>query len=444
LGNGVYGFAFSLEDQELANRNINVVAKISNSTKRQNILETGYGLAITKIVERGDSPNLPLFAYCKGARNKENCICTQNCDFQNPINGVAASDNDKLQNIMKNKCYVSFAEKLDGDANHFFRNMFQQRETEETFAKHLFSCMVQLMFGLKELDKYGLAHTDMHASNILVKQRICNDPDATPFLNYTYEGHTFSVAHMDTLCVIWDFGFISKKGKNLDQLGFTESFMSRIFNGENKNWEGWQTSVLYDIARFMAHIMEIITRDMDQYPLVYEFCYNTFFALTTLLKIGYEEKTNDPIFYVKRLFPSMISNDRMEQWWGEVVRIDDPINPVQILASYPAHMSRDNQIMQSIDRLEDEGDAQDVQWNDRLQQQAANSRSRQVQQPLPALRNLPNAYVQAQRRPLVLPNLPSLPNAYVRAQRQQTNSYANPSTFFGKKRSKRTKRTKKA
>ena len=413
LGRGVYGFAFSLEDQELVNRNINVVAKISNSTKRENILETGYGLAITKIVERGDSPNLPLFAYCKGSRNKENCICTQNCDFQNPINGVVQADNDKLQHIMKNKCYVSFAEKLDGDAKRLFSEMFLV-ESEETFAKHLFSCITQLMFGLKELDKYGLAHTDMHAHNILIKQRICDDPNATPYLNYTYDGNTYSINHMDTLFVIWDFGFISKKGKHLGQLGFSEPYMERIFNGEHKNWQQWQTSVLYDIARFIAHIMEIISQDASRFQMVYEFCLNVFYAFTTLLKIGYEEKANDPIFFVKRLFPSMISHGQMEQWWNDIVKMDVAVHPDQILARYPSHVTRDNEIVQQIDHLEDEVQSPDVAWNALLQQQADNA-TRLLQQPQDA-----QILQQAHQQTLQIPQSSrSLRNGYVHA-----NDYA--------------------
>jgi hypothetical protein len=378
LGSGAYGLAFSLEHQELASRNINIVAKISKSTIRQNVLETGYGLAITKIVERGDSPNLPLFAYCKGARNKENCICVKNCEFQNTINGIVSShDRDKLENIMKNKCYISFAEKLDGDAHHFFMSMCG-RETEETVAKHLFSCLAQLMFGLKELSKYGLAHTDMHGANILIKQRICNDRNATPYLNYQYDGHTFSVAHMDTLCVIWDFGFISKKGKTLEQLNFTENFMKQVFNGEHKNWRQWKTSVLYDVARFMMNILAIISLHEARYPMIFDFCNRVFIELTSLLQDlelqdddDATDKLNNPIHYVRRLFVSMFSNAQMGQWWNEVVKIDAAINPDQVLASYPSHIERDNEIAQSIDLLEDEGISPVVPWNVRLEQQAA-------------------------------------------------------------------------
>lgn len=422
LGNGVYGFAFSLHDQQLSDRNMNVVVKISKSTHAQNIMETGYGLVISKIVENGDCPNLPLYAHCKGGPNKEECICIGNCNFNNQINGldrVNPSSRSNLQTIMNEKCFVSFAEKLDGNLSRFFIEMGQQRVSQEDFAKHFFSAISQVIFGLKELSDHGLAHTDLHSENILIKQHITADPMAQPYLKYTYDNDAYAINHMDTLCVVWDFGFIGKKGKLLTSHGFSDAFMDRIFFQETQNWKRWKTSLLYDIARLIAHFKMMFETNRiisARYPIVSAYINRLFMALTSLLNINDNEKnrTEEPLFYLKELFPNLIKDPMLRGWWNETVKINRLINNQQILKSYPSSQN----VKHLFHQLEIESQLPIPRWSPIVQQQQAQLQQPQLQ---PQLQVNPNNYnvllnqpplvnVNAYNNPLL--NQPPLVNAY--------------------------------
>jgi serine/threonine protein kinase len=309
---------------------------------------------------------------------------------------------------MTRNCFVSFAEKLDGNLSRFFIEMGRQRVSQEEFAMHFFSSISQIIFGLKELSDHGLAHTDLHSENILIKQHIAADPTVQPYLTYTYDNDLYVIDHMDTLCVVWDFGFIGKKGKLLTSHGFSDAFMDRIFFRETQNWKKWKTSLLYDIARLIAHFKTMFETNRinpSRYPIVSAYINQLFMALTSLLNINDNEKnrTEEPLFYLKELFPNLIKDPMMTGWWRQTIKINQLVNIQEILKSYPSPQN----INRQFKLLEIESELPVARWSQIVQQQ-------QPQQP----RVNPNNYI-------VLNQAPPQPPLNVLNRLNALNAYNN-------------------
>ena len=195
LGAGSYGTAFSVVDDELTDRNINVVIKLADATHGENRDEIGFGYLASILVETGITPHLPLYTRCKLANDYANPFDTQNCNC-NPYVGALGcdfqeSDINPMGNEMSfpdwflpnpphthqkrvnydvrktDNCLISFAEKLDGS----FQSLIELYNDDQDMIDVVCSLLGQTIFGLKAMRDYTGAgswiHRDLHPENIL-------------------------------------------------------------------------------------------------------------------------------------------------------------------------------------------------------------------------------------------------------------------------------------
>ena len=272
----------------------------------ENRAEVSYTREFSNLVLKNTIPN---FALCWEDRE-----CKDTCTF---IDTTTVSPEHKRtwDDIKARSCYLFFAELFHGDMNNFqnYLSPFSQANKE----KVLVSFIAQIFITMALLDRYKLAHTDLHSGNVLFK-RYSDEPDSA----FVYHMKKMSVAvqHQSHLFAIWDVATLRKKGKKdlHDQISGAYSDLKNLFSWMSSYFdvtiENEQTGV-NERNPNPSRIFKKLFLDL------YEFCLD-------------KHANNQPID-LERLFtnelPRILTIVGLRGVWGSVVQINTQL-PEEVIS----------------------------------------------------------------------------------------------------------------
>jgi hypothetical protein len=117
---------------------------------------------------------------------------------------------------------------------------------------------------------------------------------STPYIQYIYDTSSynneqgqniqfntskFTLTHGNVLAVLWDFGFVTRRGENPTRLRFDNmEFMRAVFgedsvqefNQGEKYYQKWSIGSLYDITRLIQSLKRHLIDHIQEYPNSYQ------------------------------------------------------------------------------------------------------------------------------------------------------------------------------
>jgi hypothetical protein len=281
----------------------------SMENSRENVGEIVVGYELSQLTLNGETPHLPLYSKCfsydGNQDNPNNCFCPIHggCFYATNVNIYGMRNispqiknlpiNEKTQAFIdrqdNNRCLLSFSEKLDIDLEDIIDKKISKGLSDLHMFKFIIILLIQSIMGLKAMYNAGYIHSDLHHKNILIKKNMYEA--FTPYIQYIYDTTSynneqgqniqfntskFTLTHGNVLAVLWDFGFVTRRGVNPSRLSFDDmEFMKAIFGTDaiqifndtgERYYQKWSIGALYDITRLIQSLKSQLIYHNQEYP----------------------------------------------------------------------------------------------------------------------------------------------------------------------------------
>jgi hypothetical protein len=188
-----------------------------------------------------------------------------NVVFENPL---LTKYNDK-------SALVVVMELADGDLKQWSKTPKKEREW--------ISVMFQILFGIIAYQtRFSISHNDLHWGNILFKT--VKPPHPNSFWRYKYKGNTYLVPIVETVCMITDFGFVTRinndnEMKDIRRISHIADWTRTQYRHENIFLEHFKRIMrrvqnMRDAVTKTAHLLPSV-KDLEEYLIMDSFDLDT-------------------------------------------------------------------------------------------------------------------------------------------------------------------------